>query len=204
MPANPVTVIEDPTRAAAALHPLRLKILGALGEPDSASGIARRLDLPRQRVNYHVRELEKQGLLEAVGEQRKGNCVERIVRATARSFLIGPQALGALAANPDTIQDRFSAAYLMALAGRVLQDVAYLQPRAEQAGKRLPTMALQSEVRFASAADRNAFMEELTRAVATIIAKYHTDTAPAGRRFRFMMGAYPTPKPPAASANEEG
>jgi DNA-binding transcriptional ArsR family regulator len=199
---SPVTVIDNADRAAAALHPLRLQILSALREPDSASGIARRLDLPRQRINYHVRELEKQGLLEEVGEVRKGNCVERMVRATARSFLISPATLGGMAADPETIQDRFSAAYLMALAGRALQDLAFLQPRAEEAGKRLPTMALQAEVRFASAADRNAFAEELGAAVANLIAKYHNDQAPDGRSFRFMVGAYPTPKAPAASGEE--
>ena len=75
-----------------------------LGEPGSAAGLGRKLGLPRQRVNYHLRELEKEGLLEVVEERKKGNCVERIVRATARSYLISSEALGTLGSRPEEIQ----------------------------------------------------------------------------------------------------
>jgi len=62
MPASAaVHVIEYGDRAASAVHPLRLKILAGLGEPDSAAGLARRLGIPRQKLNYHVRQLEAQG-----------------------------------------------------------------------------------------------------------------------------------------------
>ena len=62
----------------------RLRLVRELVEPDSAAGLAKRLGLPRQRLNYHLRELEAAGLLELVEERRRGNCVERIVRAVAR------------------------------------------------------------------------------------------------------------------------
>ncbi|KAB2955835.1 MAG: winged helix-turn-helix transcriptional regulator, partial [Thermoanaerobaculia bacterium] len=79
----------------------RQDLLSALQDgPATAAGLARRLGLPRQRVNYHLRELEKAGLVELVEERRRGNCVERLVRATARAFLLGPEALGAQAADP--------------------------------------------------------------------------------------------------------
>jgi len=47
--------------AAVLLRPLRTRILGMLAEPQSAAGIARRLDVARQKVGYHLKELEKQG-----------------------------------------------------------------------------------------------------------------------------------------------
>ena len=56
--------------------------------------------LPRQRLNYHLKALEQCGLLECVEERRKGNCTERILRATAHSFVISPDALGALGPTP--------------------------------------------------------------------------------------------------------
>ena len=63
--------------------------------------------------------------------------------------------------------------------------------RAEKAGKRLSTLALEVEVRFASAEARNSFAEELAEEVARLAAKYHDEHAPGGRRFRFFGGVYP-------------
>jgi DNA-binding transcriptional ArsR family regulator len=185
-------VIAEPGRAAALLHPLRLEILEQLREPDSASGLARRLHLPRQKVNYHLRELEKEELVELVEERRKGNCVERVVRASARYYLINPATLGHLAADPDKIQDRFSSAYLVAVAARAIGDLAVLRERAEKAGRRLATFSLQTQVRFASAAARNAFTEELANALARLVAQYHDEKAPGGRRFQLFLGSYPS------------
>src|SRR5262245_33406040 len=109
-------VIDNPSRAAVLLDPLRLRLLEELREPDSASGLARRLHLPLQKINYHLRELEKQQLVELVAERRRGNCMERVVRATARTYVISPAALGGLGADPASIQDRFSSTYLVATA----------------------------------------------------------------------------------------
>jgi DNA-binding transcriptional ArsR family regulator len=188
-------VIREREAAATLLQPLRQQILEGLRQPESASGIARRLGLPRQKVNYHLRELEKGGFVELVEERRRGNCTERVVRATARSYLISPEALGALGSDPEKIQDRFSAAYLVATAGQAVREVGEMQGRAAQAGKRLATLTLASEVRFASADKRNAFTEELAMALAGLAAKYHDEGAPEGRRFRFFVGGYPAPAP---------
>ena len=98
--------------------------LAHLKDPDSASGLARRLRLPRQRVNYHLKVLETAGLVELVEERRKGNCLERVVRATARAFVISPEALGELGPTAETAADRLSGAYLIAAAGRAIRDVA--------------------------------------------------------------------------------
>lgn len=184
-------LVDDTDQAQAMLHPLRLAIVEQLAEPDSASGLARRLDLPRQKINYHLRELEAQGLVEFVEERRKGNCVERIVRASARSYLIDPGVLGALAAEPDKIADKFSSAYLVATAAKTIRDLAVLRPRADKAGKKLSTFTLLTEIRFATPKDRAGFTQELAEAIAQLTSKYHDDKAPGGRWFRFMTGAYP-------------
>jgi DNA-binding transcriptional ArsR family regulator len=55
-----VQIVRDPAKAAVFLQPARLRMLEHLaGEPNSGSGLARLMDLPRQQVNYHLRELEK-------------------------------------------------------------------------------------------------------------------------------------------------
>ena len=189
--ANVVEMVQRPQAVAAMLHPLRMRMLETLREPLSASGLASKLGLPRQKVNYHLRELEKHSLVELVKERRKGNCTERILRTTARYYIISPETVGALAARPEEIQDRFSSAYLMALVSRVLQDLGILRSRARAAHKRLATFSLQTEVRFASSEDRHAFSEELAKQVARLTAKYHDERARGGRRFRFFLGAYP-------------
>lgn len=184
-------VIQSSAAAEALLNPERLRLLENLTEPDSASGIARRLQLPRQRVNYHLRELEKHGFVELAEERRKGNCVERVMRATARAYYVSPAALGKLGVSATESRDQFSSAYLVAAAARAVRDVAILRGRADRAGKRLATMTIESEVRFANAAARQAFANELLDSVAQLIAKYHDRHAENGRAFRFLLGGYP-------------
>lgn len=188
-----VDVIEDAERAQALLHPARLELLENLAEPGSAAALARRLGLPRQRINYHLRELEGQRLVELVDEKRRGSCVERTFRRTGRSYTISTAALGDLGTTPADIQDRFSSAYQIALASQAVRDLGSLQVGAQTAGKKLPTFALAVEVRFASAAKRHAFADELAEAVADLVRRYHDERAPEGRRFRFYLGAYPRP-----------
>jgi DNA-binding transcriptional ArsR family regulator len=190
-PQTAVNFVGDAASASALLNPLRLQILERLREPDSASGLSRLMNLPRQKINYHLRELEKHGLIEQVEERKKGNCVERIVRATARHYLISPDALGNLATDPSQIQDRFSSTYLVAVAARAIHDLALLRTRAEKAGKKLATFTLETNVKFASASDLNAFSEELANAVARLVAKYHDEKTPGGRLYKFIIGSYP-------------
>ena len=185
-------VIHEPSRAALVLHPIRSQLLSELDEPASAAELARRLGLPRQKVNYHLRELEEAGFTELVEERKKGNCLERIVCRAARSYLISPEVLGSLGDTPDEVQDRFSSTYLIASAWRMVRDVIVLRRRAKNVDKKLPTLSLQADVRFASTQDRHAFTEELANTFATLIAKYHNDTAPDGRAMRFLIGAHPT------------
>ena len=60
---NAVHIIDEGGAGTSALHPLRLQILSELTEPESAAGLARRMGVPRQQVNYHVRQLEDQAQL---------------------------------------------------------------------------------------------------------------------------------------------
>lgn len=189
---DPVHVVRGAGQAAALLNPDRVRILEALRDPASATALSSQVSMTRQRVNYHLRELERAGLVGLVEERRKGNCTERILRASARSFLISPEVLGAVgpAAGATGVQDRFSAAYLITAVARVLRDVGLLRHRADEAGKPLATLALETDITFASAGDRAAFAEELSGTLAALAAKYHRDQ-PGGRRFHFVLGGYP-------------
>jgi len=190
MPAA-LGILDDREATAALLKPSRIRILELLAEPNSASGVARRLSMSRQVVNYHLRELETAGLVEFVEERRKGNCTERLVRSRARSWLIDPGSLGSLGPDPEAIGDRLSSAYLVASAARLIKEVAGLRRRAERAGKRLGTLTLESTIRFRSPSDRAAFSAELADAFAQLVAKYNDNAAPGGRSFRLLAGAWP-------------
>ncbi len=187
-----VQVLQSLSEAATVLDATRLRILAGLREPESAAQVARVLGLPRQRVGYHVRALEKQGLLRLVGERRNRGTVERLLQATARSYVVSPEALGALGATRAEVQDRFSNAYQVAATARTLHDLAILQAGARKAGKNLPTLTLETEVRFASAEDQRAFAQELTEAVSRLAARYHHAQVLDGRTFRFLLAGHPT------------
>jgi hypothetical protein len=150
--------------------------------------------LPRQKVNYHLRTLEQHGLVELVAERRKGNMTERVMQATAASYVISPAALGAVAPDPGRAPDRLSARWLIAVAARTVREVGELLGGATKAGKRLATFAADGEVRFASAADRAAFADELAAAVTALVAKYHDESAEGGRLHRVVVAVHPGTK----------
>jgi len=198
-----VAVIEDPAAAGVSLDPMRSRLLAALAQPGSATTLAAQVGLSRQKVNYHLRALERHGLVELVEERKKGNMTERVLRATAASYLISPAALAAVAPDPDRSPDQLSARWLLALAGRMVQEVGTLITRARAARQPLATFGIDSEVRFASAADRAAFAAELSDAVEGLVAKYHDESAGSGRRHRLVVALHPSiTKPPDTTTKE--
>lgn len=187
-----LAVIDDPAAAGVSLDPVRARLLAELAEPGSASSLAAKVGLPRQKINYHLRTLEHHGLVELVEERRKGNMTERILQATASSYVISPAALGAVAPDPERAPDRLSARWLIAVAARTVREVGDLLRGATTAGKRLATFTIDGEVRFASASDRAAFAEELANAVTALVSKYHNETAPGGRPHRVVVAVHPS------------
>src|SRR5215207_7159692 len=121
-----VTVIDNPAAAEASLDPIRAGLLAELAAPESASTLAARVGLSRQKANYHLRALERHGLVELVEERRKGNCTERVLQATAAAYVISPTALSAVAPDPSREPDQRSARWLLAVAGRMVREVGEL------------------------------------------------------------------------------
>jgi DNA-binding transcriptional ArsR family regulator len=190
-PGGGMAVVRRTEAAAALLDPIRRRVLEALQRTGSASSIAGEVGLSRQRTNYHVRALERAGLVEEVGRRGKRGLTERLVRATAAYYVISPAAVGQLDPSPGDTEDRFSATFQVALAARTIREVAELSARAGAAGQRLATMALDTEVQFASPGARAAFGAEFLEVVAALAAKYHDPSATDGRRFRVFAGAHP-------------
>jgi DNA-binding transcriptional ArsR family regulator len=187
-----IAVIEDPAAAEVSLDPIRARLLAELSEPGSATMLAAKVGLPRQKVNYHLKTLEAHGLVEMIEERRKGNVNERIMCATAASYVISPTALASVEPDPARSPDQLSASWLLAVAARLVRDVGALITGAAQARKRVATFAIDGEVRFASAADRAAFADELAGAVTALVSKYHDESAEHGRDHRIVVAAHPS------------
>ena len=179
-------LLQEPERVRTALSPLRRSLLERLREPSSATRLAAALGLPRQRVNYHLRELERAGLVELVEEVQRRGCVERIYASRAEAFVVDPAVIGPAAAA----QDRFAAAHLVQAAAGVVRDVARMQAAADRAGKRLLTFTVETEVGFAAPEELERFTERLAEAVARTAAEFDAPD----RRYRVVVGGHPKPK----------
>ena len=182
-------------RAGALLNPLRLQILALARQPASASDLARRLELPRQRINYHVRALERAGFLRAAGRRRKRNMIEQRYVASARGFVLSPTLLGPVGADWRDIGDTASGDYLLALAEQLRRDVE--RAEREAGGERVSTVSLKSQFRFESAAQRAEFTRALREAVVAVIARHATPNRTEdgrvgrGRAHRLVLACYP-------------
>jgi len=197
-----VGVVVDREAAGSLLEPLRARVLAAAREPASATEIARQLGLPRQRVHYHVRELERAGLLRPAGRRRRGNLIEQRFIATARSYVLAPALLGPLAADWRVVADTGSGAYLLALVEQVRDDLvdaaaAGAKPQDGRAGGGYATLSLKAQFRIESEAQKTALTAALREALIAAIARH---TSPdrrddgrvgAGRRHRLVLACYP-------------
>jgi DNA-binding transcriptional ArsR family regulator len=177
-----VEVIECAAAATVALQPARSRLLAELAEPASASTLAARLGIPRQKVNYHLRALESHGLVHAVDSRKwAGSPSGGSSPARARTSSRPPRWVAA-ASNPARALDRLSASYLITLAARAVREVGGLVRRALAADKRLATLSIDTEIHFRSPEDRAAFSQELAASVAALAARYHDAAAPGARR----------------------
>jgi hypothetical protein len=197
-----VEVIVDPAAAVVALEPMRSRLLAELAEPASAATLAARLGIARQKLNYHMRALEAHDLVRESETRLWGGLKERLLVASAASYVISPKALGPVALDPGRSGDRLSASYLIALGARIVDEVSDLLRRSRAADKSLATMALDTEIRFRSAADRAAFSSELIHAVTTLVGRYHDESTPGGRAHRLVLVAHPLPREPQRAMEE--
>ena len=194
-----VGVVHDRARAASLLNPLRRRILEALAQPDSAAGLARRLRLPRQRVNYHVRELARTGFLDRAGQRRKRNMIEHRYVARARGYVLSSELLGRLGADRGRVEDVFSAGYLLALTAQAQTELGRASEEATALGRRLSTLSISSELRFENPKQRAEFAKQLERAIVDVVGRYASPTELAegqpgpGRPYRLILGCYPIP-----------
>ncbi len=83
-------VIEKPEAIRLMFSEKHNKILRKLAEKElSISDIARSMDINPGSVHYHLKELEKQGLVRQVRQEIKGGIVKKYYRSTAKRICLG-------------------------------------------------------------------------------------------------------------------
>ncbi len=199
----PVESVRDRTRVGALVeHPLRLAILHAASAPRSATEIAAGLGLPRQRVNYHIGRLRRAGFLVPAGRRRRRGLFEQRYTATAQAYVLDPAVLGPVRVRAELIRDRLSAEYLVALSNQIQSDLSQVLSEATRQDKRVATMSISTEFRFAGPEQRARFARALERAITRLVGRYAAPAQSAdgqplpGRLFRLVVGCYPPPASP--------
>lgn len=127
-----LTYVDSPDRVRAALSPVRRDLLKRLPTPSSASRLAAELELPRQRLNYHLKALEKAGLVELVEERPRRGCAERILRTRPGALVVDPTVVGGKFTRT---HDQYAAEHPVGVAAATVRDVARMQTGAAQAGR---------------------------------------------------------------------
>jgi DNA-binding transcriptional ArsR family regulator len=166
---------------------MRRRLLGQLHAPGSAASLAASLDMPRQKVGYHLKALEEAGLVRLVEERRRRGFTERLFVASAEAYVIDPDLLAEPAAEALT-QDRYAADHLIRAASETVRDVGRMRQAADAEGRRLLTFTFDAEVAFAAPGDIARFADRLTQALAELVAEF--DTA-GGRPYRLIAAAHP-------------
>lgn len=188
MQQQAVRTLSDPDQVQAISRPFRVEVLSLLREPDSAASVARMIDQPRQKVNYHLKELERVNLVQRVGERRKGNFVEQLFQAVARRFVVAPRFSWDVPTLERTLAEQVSLARLSAAGERLQRDAEALIDRAAFEGEELPSATAEVALRFEDEQARAAFLTGLLGAIKTL-AKEHG--SPGGEPYRLMLAAYP-------------
>ena len=190
--AQPVHMVEDIEALQVLGHPLRVRILELLREPGSAATIARELGETRQKVNYHLKELERVGLVEPVGERRAGNFIETLYEAAGRSFLVAPSVAWSDPRRVDALRQQHSLENLVMVGAQLQRDAISLLDRAAFDGEQIASAAVEADVHFADERDRAAFLEEYLAAVQELCDRHG---ARDGWPYRVVLAAHPASDP---------
>jgi DNA-binding transcriptional ArsR family regulator len=184
-------LIDAPEQAMALLNPLRGEILARMMEPSSATEVARHLGETPQRVNYHLKALEKAGLVQRVGTRQVRNLVEVLFRAIAKTFVLAES----LSMKPETIQklkDQSALAHLITTSERIKREALLLMEHSDE-NETIPSATLQLLVQLPDAEQRNAFVEEYAAMVQKLVERYHCGHT-EHETYNVVLAVYPKPK----------
>ncbi len=188
---NRAQTIKDPNTLAALAHPIRRQMLDGLREPVTAAGLARKLGLPRQQANYHLKSLEKAELVKPAGERRKGHLIEKLYEAVAGTLVLSPEVAWDSSDRQRALNDQVALNHLVKLGNQIQRDASGLLDRAAFDGDEISSASVEAEVSFTDEAARTAFMEEYLKLLGPLLDKHG---AQSGLPYRVAVAIYPDPE----------
>ena len=191
--SNSMTMVDDAATARLALSPLRRRLLARLRTPASAAALSEEFAMPRQKLGYHLRVLEKAGLLADAGSRRRRGFTERMLETRSDALIVDPMILAPADADAVGKQDRFAAGHLVRTAAGIVRDVSRMRAAADAEGSRLLTFTVEADVAFAAPDQIELFTARLAEALAGIAAEF----APKGegRAYRVTIAGHPAAGP---------
>lgn len=183
--------INDPAVVKLMLDPTRHSLLNLLTEGAyTASQLAEVLGTSAPRLSYHLKALEKAGLIELVETRQKGNLIEKYFQAVAKQIQVANAA--ALGGSPVDF-----APSLMELIRSVLAEIG--RQAALPSDERLPGRASLGQLRADEAG--LAELETIFAEVRAQLTKVK-DRAP-GVRYNLVLMLAPVHQPPPTPSEEE-
>lgn len=183
--------ISEPRAVEALAHPIRRRVLSELRAPNTAASVARAIGLPRQKVNYHLKELARAKLVRSAGQRLNGHLIEKLYEAVAGTFVVSPRLAWDDEKRDKALRDQISLERLVGLGEQLQQDANGLLDRAAYDDEEIPSASVEAEIRFSSEEDRAGFMEAYLKALGPLLEKYG---AREGRAFRVALAVYPNPE----------
>lgn len=193
--AQDVLYIESAEQAGVMLKPLRIELLRLMDRPRTCPELGHVLGETAQKIYYHVKALERAGLVERVGERQVRGATEGFYRAMARSYWLTPSLVRSLG-GASKVRDQTSLTMLCRHAERMLDDAGRLARHSDR-GAHVPSLSLGAEVCLPNVERRSEFLHELQATFERLARKFGTpppDRSPdANETFRLTLACYPKP-----------
>lgn len=186
--------IDTVEQAESLLKSQRIELLQAMVEPRTCPELAEQFGRSPQQIYYHVKALEKAGLVEKVAEKRVRGTVEGHYQASARKYWLAPELVKTVGSERQT-QDQMSLRFLLSLAEEIHEDIGRLGHHSAL-GQDVPSMGLSANVFLPDSRKRTDFLKEVQQSFQRIAEKYSLSSAvdpkaEAGK-FRLVLACYPT------------
>jgi DNA-binding transcriptional ArsR family regulator len=181
-------LVELPEQASALINPLRGEILAQLKQPGSATEVAKKLNETPQRINYHLKTLQKVGLVTKVGSRQVRNLVEVLYQSIAKTFLLAET----LSISKETIQkikDQGSLLHLIHTSERIKKDALLLMEQSDE-NEVIPSASLQMQVNLENETTREQFVEDYVSLVKDLVKKYQSNKQQA-HPYQVILSVYP-------------
>lgn len=177
-------VVDDPDMILNSMSGFRRTLLEMLDEPDSATGLARKLGVSRQKVNYHLRTLEENGFVELAELRQRRGLTERVVRRSADVVVVNPLAFDTTGLGAT---DAAGVSGVVTTATDMIRHAATVTRSAGADEQRVAAAALETTIRVASPGDVRRLLADL----GNVIAGYDSETGMSIRIASLLL-----PEPP--------